>query len=540
EVQLTDVTLTFTVPVDDPKNATLTLESEVKFASDGRKPFAYNISNEWLNWDMLKVNFSASAPAEGGEVVFFDSKGNEYVARFDAVDGGVNTITIALDNFSPAIPPTKDEEHYTWGVRLIGKTVTAPVKVSEISLPKSSTDHVGIAVIKDPESEAYGYTVIGMSGQHGYMVFDQNGMLQYGGPIHADWQAKNFASGGSSNMFGSSYMGYAVFANWNDKAAGYWAVNPLDPNEEPYNMLASPGATMLETGKTAGLWSLNGKKIGGGSMSIDFANLGDETFVVNFDEDLTEATTKHVCTRRIKTGDKYITVPYQFSVYTANNGGGVAVSDKGYFVVNSRVNDDDTGNYAVLRYFNFNNELLFTTNKTIKLTSGCNSVACNADGTMLALTEYNTKNTNIYSVTYTEPAASQAMKAAEGPARAAAISKSVPSFTKIATITTGANGANPRPDLAFDAAGNLHVADRIASKYAVYAMPGETSSFTKAPEAMSFDFATGVEDVADDVTADDAEAEYYTLQGIRVDGNNLTPGFYIRRQGNTSTKIYIK
>ena len=51
--------------------------------------------------------------------------------------------------------------------------------------------------------------------------------------------------------------------------------------------------------------------------------------------------------------------------------------------------------------------------------------------------------------------------------------------------------------------------------------------------------SAGVEDITVDEAAD-GPATYYNLQGIRVDGDNLTPGVYIRRSGNTSAKVLIK
>lgn len=48
----------------------------------------------------------------------------------------------------------------------------------------------------------------------------------------------------------------------------------------------------------------------------------------------------------------------------------------------------------------------------------------------------------------------------------------------------------------------------------------------------------GVDDVA--VDANDAAIEYYNLQGVRVDADNLTPGIYVRRQGNKTAKVIIK
>ncbi len=46
----------------------------------------------------------------------------------------------------------------------------------------------------------------------------------------------------------------------------------------------------------------------------------------------------------------------------------------------------------------------------------------------------------------------------------------------------------------------------------------------------------------DDITVDDnAAAEYFNLQGIRVDADNLTPGIYVRRSANGKVaKVYVK
>ena len=48
----------------------------------------------------------------------------------------------------------------------------------------------------------------------------------------------------------------------------------------------------------------------------------------------------------------------------------------------------------------------------------------------------------------------------------------------------------------------------------------------------------GVDDVA--VDTNDSAIEYYNLQGVRVDADNLTPGVYVRRQGNRAVKVIIK
>ena len=46
--------------------------------------------------------------------------------------------------------------------------------------------------------------------------------------------------------------------------------------------------------------------------------------------------------------------------------------------------------------------------------------------------------------------------------------------------------------------------------------------------------------VADVEVATGEAAEYFNLQGMRVDADALTPGLYIKRQGNNSTKVLVK
>ncbi len=49
---------------------------------------------------------------------------------------------------------------------------------------------------------------------------------------------------------------------------------------------------------------------------------------------------------------------------------------------------------------------------------------------------------------------------------------------------------------------------------------------------------TGVDDIV--VTPEEQPIEWYNLQGVRVDGENMVPGIYIRRQGNDVKKILMK
>lgn len=52
------------------------------------------------------------------------------------------------------------------------------------------------------------------------------------------------------------------------------------------------------------------------------------------------------------------------------------------------------------------------------------------------------------------------------------------------------------------------------------------------------DQTTGITDIT--VDNSNAPVEFYNLQGIRVNGDNLTPGIYVRRQGSAVSKILVK
>ena len=59
--------------------------------------------------------------------------------------------------------------------------------------------------------------------------------------------------------------------------------------------------------------------------------------------------------------------------------------------------------------------------------------------------------------------------------------------------------------------------------------------FSKKPDS-----TTGITDITVDVDNLNAPVEFYNLQGIRVNGDNLTPGIYVRRQGSAVSKILVK
>ncbi len=81
----------------------------------------------------------------------------------------------------------------------------------------------------------------------------------------------------------------------------------------------------------------------------------------------------------------------------------------------------------------------------------------------------------------------------------------------------------------------------VTYDYRVKAVPVDATLHSESPWSETVTVALSGSSIAD-TNADTADenAEYYTLQGLCINPSALTPGIYIRRQGTSTTKIYIK
>ncbi len=110
-------------------------------------------------------------------------------------------------------------------------------------------------------------------------------------------------------------------------------------------------------------------------------------------------------------------------------------------------------------------------------------------------------------------------------------------YVPVATDFEFVTGAAATGSLRARAASN--VLGDPANPYQGGMAAGSYQNFTKE---FSVDLAKGVTTGVEGVNVEDAEAEaeYFTLQGVRVSGEALTPGIYIRRQGGATSKVYIR
>ena len=77
--------------------------------------------------------------------------------------------------------------------------------------------------------------------------------------------------------------------------------------------------------------------------------------------------------------------------------------------------------------------------------------------------------------------------------------------------------------------------------YRIKAVPTDAESFSESPwselGSVTLSNASGITDAE---AAENAPAEYFTIQGLKVNSVELTPGIYIIRRGTSVSKIVIR
>ena len=116
----------------------------------------------------------------------------------------------------------------------------------------------------------------------------------------------------------------------------------------------------------------------------------------------------------------------------------------------------------------------------------------------------------------------------------------VPTLTK-RYIIPGSEGSDEVNQLSFDNAGNLYAWHRSDFGLRAYAVKNDAPvARTDAPKSLLITNLAAVNEIAVDNTDNNAPVEYFNLNGVRVEGGNLVPGVYIRRQGSVATKVVVK
>lgn len=508
KADLINATFTLTYPKDITKAPVLVVNG---FRKGVRKAFAYEVKGAVVENDNYKVTFKATEAADEGDVVLKDAEG-QTVANFPIsnVVKGDNEVTFSISDL--------EDGKYTWLVRLISdrENETAGIIYEAPAEWQNSLNITGgVVFMRDAEYDSYGYMVVGHGMARGFAVFDPEGKL-VGDKLYHQNFAGFTASNGSSTTRGDALRNYAVFADWSDHGSGYWRIDPLNPETEPVNMLMVEGATQAGDGTV----TYNGVETGSGSCVVAFGGKGEDTKMFAYDEDIYENT---VVRYDLGTADMITAAPtfvFESKGQFASQNVEVEALDNGYFYVSQGRADANDGNVPALMLFDPEGNKVWTSANLDLIPNTNAGFAITPDGTMAAFGRYNSMDIHVFAVSYDE--------------------YMEPTFTELYTFPTPESntGRTRWCQMTFDAGNNLHVFDRRNGGYKVYELPYSGIATTPAKAEFAITKSSGIENV--DVENSEAPVQYFNLQGVAVEADNLTPGIYVRRQGNKATKVVVK
>lgn len=498
-----------------------------------RANFAYALKADGNKDDGWNLSYTLTGEAKSVTVNLVNKNDNSVLTFDGGTAKGVNTVNIIPDDLEA-------EALYDWEVEV--KSNEIPVSGQFFHAAPATLDaRGGVGIVTNPESDAYGRVVTAMGYAQGFGLYSPE--LESLGTYCAGtspWTASN-----RSDLYriGMREGSVAYAAAFSDKGAGFWSFDPANPSAGTANLSAG-------TNDGTGCITYNGNNTGTGSSAVAFTGSGPNTKVWSFAEDWPTGNSawKGILTRWDIGEATQITgnINAAYAPFAGANASGdasnkvlfagqnMAITPYGdcIFMSQARSVGSNTASCPNFVLTNVYGDVLFNSGGVDGFVSCGGGLAINADGSLLALAGYRTQNTRLYSVVWDN-------SDAERPK---------PTFTLIGELEgTGMSGKNAEPSqLAFDPAGNLYSWCRspldTECGLHVYALANpEPSATTPAKAAYVLEGPlrkTGVENVS--VDSEEAPVEWYTLQGVRVSAENLTPGIYVRRQGKLTKKVLIK
>lgn len=385
----------------------------------------------------------------------------------------------------------------------------------------------GVGVVTDPESDEYGHIITTAGFAQGFFYYSPE--LEYIGNYGKG--TSPWASGNRSDLIRIAMRNgnLAVAAAFSDPGAGFWTFDPANRDAGIGNM-SSLGTN---NGKGSILLA-DGTVVGSGSSCVAFTGSGDDQLLWCFAEDYPVGNTNggNLCYWRIGSAEKVTTNPERNFQDKKLHGGSLLANQNpcfvpyadGIFIGQSRTAGNNSTSCPSLMYVDKDGNITYNSGGDDNI-GGCGGgIALSVDGTRLARSGCR-GNIRLFNVAW---------------------SGNTPYLNLVTEIPGSTNSNNNEvPQLAFDTAGNILAVYRHTTLAEdglhAFAIPGEqrpVSVPAKASYVVTGTFTqTGVANVE---STDEAPVEWFNLQGLRVDGDHLTPGIYIRRQGKTTKKVLIR
>ncbi|MDE6266057.1 MAG: carboxypeptidase regulatory-like domain-containing protein [Muribaculaceae bacterium] len=463
--------------------------------------FAYGLKSTKNDDETYTIEYSLSGDAVSAELVLTDVD-DQQIIPLEATKGA-HTYTLDTNDLD-------NGKTYTWEVKVTSKSngVSGEIFAEKHGL---SDRRGGVVAITDPAVESFGYTVVSHGNAGGMDIYNPAGE-KVGERLwkdHALFGGVNGANNQSNPFRGHEREGKVVLPSWGDKAHGIVVIDPLAV-EEPASMYTGQM-------QSSGNFIYNEASLGGGHAGLCFVGKGEDTKLYAFSEDHDAATKNSVV--RYDIGSSWVITEAPevmgHKALLANTNVDMLGYGEGYFVSQIRTAGNNTKGCPCFAYIdaNTNEDVYQSSENSDDISNGISGMAITPDGKIFAHAESN--KIDIFNVVW------------DG---------NKPTFTLASTIpfakTLG--WAHMR----FDAAGNLHVYERENGGYHVYAVARQNPAVTTPGISEIVTGESGVEIIEE--TLNDGPVEFWNLQGVKVNSDNLTPGIYIRRQGQKAEKVVIR
>ena len=488
-----------------------------------RAVFAYNLDRTGdNNLKEYYINYTLSDEAEEVTINLINKADNSVTSIAGGKAKGENKVTVPMSELEP-------KGEYAWEVEVRSKTIPMNGQFFH-EAPSKNDARGGVGIVTNPESTAYGYIVTSIGYAQGFALYTPE--LKKVGSYHANTSPWNASNRSDLYRLGMRDGSVAYASAFSDKGAGFWKFDPENPTAAPTNLSAG-------TNDGTGCISFNGKVTGTGSPTVAFEGSGEGTRVWTFAEDW-------------PTGNSdYIGIVARWDIGNAEqitNGVSAAYGDfigkpgalfastivcitpyaDGVFIAQGRGSGNNAKTCPGFIYTDIYGEQLYNSANDVSIIPTCGgSLAITADGSLLAVSGYRGSNIRLYDVTW---------------------NGKVPTLKYKGEIENSAVKASnsETSQLAFDPAGNLYSFCRSTNAdesglhcYALAAENPVTTTPAKAKQTLrGSDVNTGIDEIV--IEEKEAPVEWYTLQGVRVDGDNLRPGIYVRKQGKLAKKVLIR
>ena len=482
-------------------NPSLLIQGIVQPAVRGHYAYDLNMTTEALTYTLT---FKSTGAAENASIVLTDvNSGETETIAIGAVVEGENTYVIDRSTLA------KDTK-YMWAV-VIDNPESPSVEqiLADNSVAYNNGSYMcrgGVAIDKDTESDNFGTIYTSTGGSYGIQRYtptlEKNGSAILGA---------NFCTNIHSPYRIATNGGKLYIADHSADKAGVWMYDPA----------AGEQVTNIFVGTNDGNGQIvnNSVATGGQATGVSFVGEGSARQMYIFSQDVPTVNASNKLLRYdLGTADSWATAPSaQFdavSAKLANANVEILATENGVFCSQTRYTGNNSTGVPAFAVIGTDGTITYNSGNLSSL-NGCNGGGMAIWNDIFAIVNGD-GNVDVFSLTW---------------------SGTTPSFTHKYCITI--DGTTEINQMAFDIAGNLYVFSRQQGLlvYAIRTEARQTRTDAKASLLLEYAPSTGIEKVSVD---SELPAEYYNLQGIKVDADNLSNGIYIKVQNGKSTRVMIK